>query len=84
MQQTAGPYVVLLFITYFISERERERRGAKREGILSSLHTQRGARMWGSIPQPWDHDLSRNQESDAQPTEPPRRPVLFSFLPSFK
>ena len=29
---------------------------------------------WGSIPQTWDHDLSLNQESDAQPTKPPRRP----------
>ena len=24
----------------------------------------------GSIPQPWDQDLSWNQELDAQPTEP--------------
>ena len=31
----------------------------------------------GSIPRPWDRDLSRNQESDAQPTEPPRRPLLI-------
>ena len=30
--------------------------------------------MQASIPQPWDHDLSRNQELDAQPTEPPGRP----------
>ena len=28
----------------------------------------------GSISPPWDHDLSREQESDAQPTEPPRHP----------
>ena len=28
----------------------------------------------GSIPQPWDHDMSQNQDSDTQPTEPPRRP----------
>ena len=28
----------------------------------------------GSISQPWDHDLLWNQESDAQPTEPPRSP----------
>ena len=27
---------------------------------------------WGSVPQPWDHDLSPNQELGAQPTEPPR------------
>ena len=24
--------------------------------------------MWGSIPQPWDHDLSKNQEWDEQGT----------------
>ena len=28
--------------------------------------------MWGSIPQPWDHDLSQNQESTTKLTEPPR------------
>ena len=30
--------------------------------------------MWGSVPQPWDHDLSQNQEADAQLTETPRNP----------
>ena len=25
----------------------------------------------GLDPQPWDHDLSQNQELEAQPTEPP-------------
>ena len=30
---------------------------------------------WGSIPQPWDQDLSQNQESDAEPTEPPMCPI---------
>ena len=30
----------------------------------------------GSIPQPWDHNLKRNQESDAQLTEPPQVPQL--------
>ena len=29
---------------------------------------------WGLIPWPWDYDLSQNQESDAQQTEPPRHP----------
>ena len=31
---------------------------------------------------PWDHDLSQNQESDAQPTEPPRRLRKQSFKSS--
>ena len=32
--------------------------------------------MQGSISQPRDHDLSRNQESDAQPAEPPGTPEI--------
>ena len=35
--------------------------------------------MWGLIPRPWDHDLSRNQESDAQSTESRRRPMEYFF-----
>ena len=27
----------------------------------------------------WDHDLSQNQELDAQPMEPPRFPFLKAF-----
>ena len=33
-----------------------------------------GSPTGGSIPGPWDQDLSQNQESDAQPTEPPKCP----------
>ena len=33
----------------------------------------------GSILWPWDHDLSPNQESDSQPTEPPRHPFSNNF-----
>ena len=36
--------------------------------------------MQGPIPRPWDHNLSQNQESDAQLTEPSRRPRdIFYF-----
>ena len=38
--------------------------------------------MQGSIPRPWDHDLSGNQESDTQLTEPPRcliKLVIFEW-----
>ena len=28
----------------------------------------------------WDHDLSRMQEPDTQPTEPPRRPHWLPFI----
>ena len=48
-------------------KREREK---ERERILSRLHTQHRS------PRPGDHDLSLNQESGAQPTEPPRCPKL--------
>ena len=34
----------------------------------------------GSIPGPLDYDLSWNQESDAQPTEPPRSPQIWNIL----
>ena len=50
-------------------ERGRER---GRERLLSRLHAQHGAQ--GSIPGPWDHDLSQNQELDTQLTELPRCP----------
>ena len=33
--------------------------------FIHERHTQRKAVTQGSIPQPWDHDLSWNQESDA-------------------
>ena len=28
---------------------------------------------------PWDDDLSQSQESDAQPSEPPRRPEVYRY-----
>ena len=40
--------------------------------------------MWGLIPGPWDHDLSQNQESDAQPTEPPRDLQIIDFKRNFR
>ena len=49
--------------------------GALRERILTRLHAQHGD-TWGSIPWPWDHDLSWNRELDAWPTKPPRRSLL--------
>ena len=54
-----------LKITYFERERtheqgrERERRRESKQVPHTSLSL-----MWGSISQPWDHDLSLNQESD--------------------
>ena len=34
----------------------------------------------GSISRPWDHDPSQNQESDAQPTKPPGRPIAVALI----
>ena len=53
-------------------ERERER---ERERVSQS---QAGS-MQGSIPSPWDHDLSQNQEWVLQLTEPPRRPETLNY-----
>ena len=51
--------------------------------IFTRLHAEHGAQygalMQGSIQQPWDQDLSQNQELDAQLTEPPRHPVLYQM-----
>ena len=76
------------FYDIFIYLRERKRtwvrEGAEGEGerILKLTPPLPWAWIltWGSIPGPWDHGLSQNQESDAQPTEPPGTPVqLLSF-----
>ena len=40
----------------------------------------RGRERGGSNPQFWNHDLGQNQESDAQPTEPPRCPYLLVLM----
>ena len=48
--------------------------GGERENLKQALYCQRRAPCGAWTHEPWDHDLSRNQESDAQLTEPPRRP----------
>ena len=40
--------------------------------------------MHGSIPEPWNHDLSQNQELDAQLIESPRCPITNYPLASPK
>ena len=51
------------------------RRG-ERERILSRLHAERKAQCGAPSHEVWDHDLSQNQESDAQQTEPTGAPKL--------
>lgn len=36
--------------------------------------------IWGTISQPWDHELSQNQELDASPNAPPRCPLNPHFF----
>ena len=56
----------------------------QRENPKQSPHCQ--CRTWcgAQTRELWDHDLSRNQESDAQPTEPPRHPSTPAFLKIIK
>ena len=67
---------ICLLICLFLESEQVEERGRGRE---RKNHKQTPRSAWslvqGSIPQPCDHDLSQNQESDTQPTEPPRCPL---------
>lgn len=63
-------FVFLLFL--LVAFRERESAGAGERGrgrekgrILSRFRAQCQSLMQGSIPRPWNHDLSWSQESDA-------------------
>ena len=54
-------------------ERERERENPKQALCSARSPTQ------GSIPWPWDHDPSQNQDSNGQLTEPPRHTKINFF-----
>ena len=73
------------FLKIFIYLRQRETvqegGGAEREGQVNSFWA--WGPTWGAIAQPWDHDLSWNQESDAQPTETARCPWMDHFCSWF-
>ena len=60
------------------------RGGAEREGESENLkqpsRCQSRARHGAPAHEPWDHDRSRNQEWDSQPTEPPGHPGKSVFL----
>ena len=70
-------------IYFFILEMSGGR--GRRSGREKPKQTPRSvwSLMWGSIPRSWNHDLGRKQESDAQPTEPPRYPLPLIFLTFF-
>ena len=70
-------FIVLLYVYLFIFERQSEsREGAERarerENPKQAVCWQDRAHCGAQSHKPWDHDLSQNQEWDAQPTEPPR------------
>ena len=78
LNRLSHPGAPNLFVCLFIIfERERERGGeGQREGetqshIGSALTEPRSG---AQTHKPWDRDLSQDQESDTQPTEPPRCP----------
>jgi len=78
-------YYLYILIYIFFNKRGKDRgwgKGRRRgRGIIPSrLHAQCRARCGGSIPEPWDHNLGQNQESDAQRTEPPRHPGFYQYL----
>ena len=90
------PVLFLLIVLFIERVRDCEQggRGRGRQGERISSRPHMSCLMQVSISQPWDHELSQNQESDASLTEPPRCPsVLFSlevvrkwepsFLPDF-
>ena len=59
-----------------ISFKQREQGRAveeERQNLKQAPHSARSPTR-GSISRPWNHDLSRNQELDAQLIEPPRHP----------
>ena len=73
-------YLCMYVCIYWEGEREcvqEEGREIGREripaGSMESMCTPCGAQTH----KPWDHDPSQNQESDAQPTEPLRCPLIF-------
>ena len=75
-----------LFLSLFIYfERVREyklARGRRRErqNPTQPPRPQCRARCGAWTCEPWDHDPSRDQESDSQPTESPRSPSFFVNL----
>ena len=58
-------------------QRETEREGGNPKQAPRCQHR---ARPEAQSHEPWGRDLSRNQESGAQLTEPPRRPLVLLLM----
>ena len=90
-RQNTGKYDVYYFYLFVYLFRECEHmkgEGAEEEGewifkhsLPAECHAQ--SPMKGSISRPWDHDLSWNQESDAQPNHPGTLKQIYLDLKLF-
>lgn len=67
--------VHFVFSFFWQGEMQRERERENPKQIPHSVWSL----TWGLVSRPWDHDLSRNQESDTQLTEPPGHPCAMHF-----
>ena len=54
--------------------------GRDRENPKQALCCQHKAQCGAQSHELWDHDLSWNQKSDTQPTEPARHPLSYFFM----
>ena len=84
---TAFCYLIIFFLNVHLfweteqqESRGRGEREGERESRAGSMPISTSAPTRGSILWPWDHDLSRSQESDAQLTEPPRHPCSLIIM----
>ena len=78
-----GLVFLFCFVLFILREREGEhlskegqRKRERIPGRLCTVSTEPRARTY----ELQDHDLSRNQESDTQPTEPPRRSWIIFLM----
>ena len=78
---------LFFFLGLLIFERERQWdctcSGESREKTKQAPHCQSRAQPGAWTLKPWDHDLSWNQESDPQQTEPPRCPEADEVFTSW-
>ena len=74
-----GLSVVSLSLFFFREDLFIHLRERGRASVSRGKGSGRGGQV-DSLLGPWDHDLSRNQKSDAQPTEPTRCPRFSAFL----
>ena len=77
-------FFLSLFILFWEREREREREKGRETGEYqagSAPSVKSGMQGWTQ--EPGVHDLSQNQQLDAQPTESLRRPPFSAFYSFF-